>query len=406
MLSVKIRSHAGNAAMSAPFLSAVVVSFFFILGISIVVPVLPLVVETYGVTRAGSGLLLSSFALGRLAFDLIAGMLGDRFGIRRVALVACLITIIASAVAATTPAYPVLLASRVFQGIGSALYMTVAMSHVIALAPEGHVGRMMAIYQGVILAGVTFGPTVGGLVSEVWGIAGPFGLYAAFGVVGALVALRYMPRSLPEPHAGHDGAVLARGPQIRRLVRDPTFLLVLLAAFTVFAVRSGMGSTLMSLFAAERFGFSQTAIGLLLTASAAGNLAVLVFAGRSVDNAGRRRTLRIGLWATVPVAVGFAVAVSPWMLFVFAAGLGMAKGFASVVPAAVVSDLATPEIRGTAVGIPRMMADLGLLAGPFLTGLMADHLGFSTAFLVTGGFVVLVALAAGFMRETSPARAA
>lgn len=404
LLPSAARNGAGGTAMSGPFLSTVVVSFFFILGVSIVVPVLPLVVDTYGVSRAGGSLLLSSFALGRLGFDVIAGVLGDRFGIRRVAFSACLVTIVASVVAATTPSYPLLLAARTAQGAGSALYMTVAMGQIITMAPDGHVGRLLAVYQGVILAGVSLGPTVGGLVTEAWGIAGPFVLYALFGVVGATVALRWMPAHNLEGAPG-TGPVLSRWPQVRGLLGDPTFLLMLAAAFTVFGVRAGLGNTLIPLFAAERFGFSQTAIGVLLTVSAAGNLLVLAHAGRSVDRSGRRRTLRIGLWAAVPVAVGLALTASPWLLFVLAAGLGAAKGYAGVVPGAVLADLATPGIRATAIGIQRMTTDLGLLAGPFLAGTMADHLGFTGAFLLTAAFVAVIALATWFMRETAPASA-
>lgn len=392
-----------RTARSAPFISTVVVSFSFILGVSIVVPVLPLVVEGYGLSRAGGGMLLSSFALGRLGFDLLAGVLGDRFGIRRMALLACVVTVAASVVAAMTPSYPLLLGARVVQGAGSALYMTVAMSQVITMAPEGQVGRLLAIYQGVMLAGVSFGPTVGGLVTAVWGIAGPFALYAVFGVMGAAVALRWMP-ARPAAGGAVSGRVGARGPQIRRLLRDRTFLLVLVAAFAVFATRAGIGNTLVPLLAAERLGFSQTAIGLLLTCSAMGNLAVVTHAGRTVDRSGRRFTLRLGLWISVPVTFALALVTAPWMLFVLTASLGAVKGYAGVVPGAVLSDLAAPEIRGTAVGIQRMTTDFGLLAGPVLAGAMADHLGYMSAFMVTAVGLGLVALATVLMRETATAR--
>lgn len=406
---------ARGTALSGPFLSTVVVSFFFILGVSIVVPMLPLVVDAYGVTRAGGGLLLSSFALGRLAFDLVAGVLGDRFGIRRVAVLACVVTVLASLVAATTPSYAVLLAARVAQGAGSALYMTVAVSQVITLAPDGHVGRLMAIYQGVILAGVSLGPALGGLLTQAWGIAGPFLMYAGFGVGGALVALRWMPGhdregagAAGDQEAGEaaGGGAPARWPQIRRLLADRTFALVLLTAFTVFAVRAGLGQTLVPLLASERFGLSGGVIGLVLTAGAAGNLLVLAHAGRLVDRAGRRRTVRTGLLATLPVAVGLALVTSPWLLFLLAAGLGVAKGYAAVVPASVLSDLASPRIRSTAVGIQRMTTDFGLLVGPFVAGAMADHLGFASAFLLTAAFVAAITLTTAGMRETAPQPAA
>src|SRR5699024_10747652 len=144
-------------------------------------------------------------------------------------------------------------------------------------------------------------------------------------------------------------------------------------------------------------------VGILLTATAMGNLAILTHAGRTVDRS-RRRTVQLGLGATVPALLILAFVVSPWMLFVGAAWMGAAKGYASVVPGTVLSDLAPPSIRSTAVGVQRTVTDLGLLVGPYAAGALADSFGLSPAFLAIAAFVALVALSTTAMRETAPAQ--
>jgi MFS family permease len=399
---------AASAALTAPFVSTVLISFLLILGVTIVAPLLPVIVDEYGVSRAGAGMLLSSFAIGRLAFDIVAGVLGDRFGIRRVTLVACLLTITSSLFAATAPPYEWLLAARVGQGIGSALYMTVAMRHVMDLAPEGHVGRLLAIYQGVVLAGVSAGPIVGGVVAQFAGLSGTFLLYGAFGVAGLVVAWLLLPKERPTGRSAEEPATTPERSStlVRRLLADPTFLLVLFATFAIFWARSGVGSTMLPLLASERFAFSETAIGTLLTALVVGNLLVIAHAGRSVDRAGRRSQLIRSMAVTAPIIAGFALITAPWALFAAAALIGGVKGYASVVPGVVVSDLADKRVRGTAVGIQRMMTDLGILLGPVSAGALVDRWGFTTAFVAAGVGIGVVALAVTFMRETGPIRPA
>lgn len=396
-------SGAASTALSAPFLSTAIISFLFILGVSIVVPLLPVIVSEYGVTRAGAGMLLSSFALGRLAFDIIAGTLGDRFGIRRVAIIACSLTVVSSVLAATSPPYELLLVARVGQGVGSALYMTVAMRNVMDLAPEGHVGRLLAIYQGTILAGVSAGPIVGGLIAQAAGLAGTFLLYGLFGLIGLVLAWRLLPARAPvveRTAAEEQASEESRSTLVRRLLADPTFLLILLATFGVFWIRSGVGNTGLPLLASETFGFSEAAIGALLTALVVGNLVVIAHAGRLVDRAGRRPLLVRSLTVSAPIVAVFALVTAPWALFVAVALLGAIKGYASVVPAVVISDLADKRVRGTAVGIQRTMADLAILVGPVSIGALVDRVGFGAAFVIAAAATAAMAFAVSFMRET------
>jgi MFS family permease len=54
------------------------------MGFGIVAPILPLFAQSFGVGYDDVGVLVASFALTRLAFDLVAGPLVDRYGERSI----------------------------------------------------------------------------------------------------------------------------------------------------------------------------------------------------------------------------------------------------------------------------------------------------------------------------------
>jgi MFS family permease len=63
-------------------------------------------------------------------------------------------------------------------------------------------------------------------------------------------------------------------------------------------------------------------------------------------------------------------------------------------------DVADPRVRGTAIGIQRMVTDIGQLLGPIVVGLLLDRSTFLVCFAVIGGLVALTAMVTIAMPET------
>lgn len=395
----------GRAVLSARFLSTVGVAFLLMLGFSLVSPLVPTVVADFGISRAQGGLLLTSFALGRLSFNLIGGILGDRYGIRQLALASCIVTVAASVMAAFTDLYGVVLLARVVQGAGSGLYMTVTVGYVLRIAPAGHVAKLLSFHQTAILLAVTAGPGLGGVIAEFAGFRGTFLAYALFALSGVVPSIRWLPST---PPGGEDNKQLTAGQikrerraSLRRLLSHRSFIIVMAVGFIVFALRAGYGNTVLPLFAVERFGLSEAQVGLVLTAAAVGNLLVLLHAGRTVDDLGRRAVLVRSMIVLTLVTAAFHGMISPWIILLVSFMLGAVKGYAAVVPHAVLSDLADPRVRNTGVAILRMTTDSGILVGPVVAGALVDSFGFATSFW-TGLVAVALVTAISFgMRETS-----
>src|ERR1700758_307752 len=95
-------------------------SLVIMLGSSIISPVLPLYAREFGVGYAGVGLLVSSFAAGRLLFDYAGGALADRSSPRLLTTAGAAITALSAFLCAHATGFAWLVAYRAIEGVGSA----------------------------------------------------------------------------------------------------------------------------------------------------------------------------------------------------------------------------------------------------------------------------------------------
>ena len=367
-------------------------SLVIMLGSSIISPVLPLYAREFGVDYAGAGLLVSSFAAGRLAFDYIGGALADRVSPRLLTTAGAVITAVSAFLCARATSFSWLVGYRVIEGVGSAFYVITIMALFARTVGAEQMGKAMGFYQSMILLGVSFGPTIGGIVAEIWGLRAPFYVMAAFGLIVAGLTWALVTN---EVRAQHEASI-ARPPlaEVARHVSSRTFLYILLLTFYVFSVRAGARSNLIPLFGGERGGLGASAIGIILSASAFANFAVLWHAGALLDRRGRQRIVLPTLAATALCCFGFAWSPGFVNLLVVSTGLGVALGYLAPAPAAMVADLTSREMLGAVIGVYRMAGDLGLLLGPVTLGALATRFGFEAAF-VTAGLFALATLALG-----------
>lgn len=383
---------AGTSGLHSQVTLLSITSLVIMLGSSIISPVLPLYAREFGVSYAGAGLLVSSFAAGRLAFDYVGGALADRWSPRALTTAGALITALSAFLCARATSFSSLVAYRVIEGVGSAFYVITIMALFARTVGAEQMGKAMGFYQSMILLGVSFGPTIGGVVAEVWGLRAPFYAMAAFGLIVAALTWSLVTREVRAPHEQR----LTRPPlgAVARHVASRSFVYVLLLTFLVFALRAGARSNLIPLFGGERGGLSASAIGLVLSASAFSNFAVLWHAGALLDRRGRQRVALPTLGVTALLCFGFVWSPGFLNLLIMSTGLGAALGYLAPAPAAMVADLTPREMLGAVIGVYRMAGDIGLLLGPVALGALASSYGFETAF-AAAGLCALVTLGLG-----------
>ncbi|NGO07016.1 MFS transporter [Streptomyces sp. HC44] len=139
-------------------------------------------------------------------------------------------------------------------------------------------------------------------------------------------------------------------------------------------------------------GVRAGAIGVLFACYAAGFLAGTPLVGRWVDRAGPRNPLLLGVAGLAAASVLFALSEHFWMLVLARLLQGTSAALSWVAALALVAGTTPFAERGRAMGIAISGMTTGLLLGPPLGGLLADHLGLPAPFIIAAALACLDAL--------------
>ena len=381
------------------------------MGFGIISPVLPLYAQSFGVGIAMIGLTITVFGVARLLVNLPAGFLSERYGRRLLLVGGPAVTALGSLAGGLAPTFGLLIASRFVAGAGSAIYMTGAMILLTDITSDENRGRLMSIYQGSLLAGVSLGPAVGGFVAEGFGLAAPFFLVAALAGLATLWSFARMPETVhlsrEEAKAVADESPDKTAPRqtarqsVLSLLRRPDFLLVSMLTMSIFLTRTGGRLTLLPLVGANRLDISPGILGLIFAMMTVLQLIVLAPGGTMIDKVGRKAVIVPSALVTGVALVLFALSGQVWMFIMAAVIHGFGTGILGPAPAAYAADIAPPGMRGISMGLYRTFGDAGFVIGPVALGALADLIGFGPALTLNAVVLVSVAmLFAIFARET------
>ena len=394
---------------NSALLMVCVATAIIMLGQGVIGPVLPLYAKDFGVSATLVGASISVFGLARMLLNLPAGLLSDRFGRRLLLVGGPVITALGSFLSAGAGDIWQLLAFRFVAGAGSAMFMTGALILVTDISRPDNRGRMLGLYQGSLLLGVSVGPALGGLTAELAGLRAPFIVVGVLAAVCAVWALRAMPEtyrvSTPPERAGDgDGTIPAgEGPfSFRSLFTNLGFTLISMVTFSIFFTRTGSRQTILALLGSERLGLSAGALGGIFAMMALLNLAAIGPSGAWADRFGRKRVIVPSAFITAGALLLFAVTGNLALFLVAAVLQGIGTGLAGPAPAAYAADIVPAAGRGASMGLYRTYSDVGFVIGPLLLGWIADATGsFSWALGFNAALVAVCALAfALFARET------
>jgi MFS family permease len=365
------------------------------LGLNIISPALPAFGRHFNIGFGLVGLMITAFGLGRVALSLPAGLLADRAGRRIVLILGPLIVAAASVAAAFATSFSAIVVWRFFQGCGSALFTTAAMTAMVDVGGRQRRGRALSMFQSAMLIGTGLGPTVGGFLTHAWGLRAPFVGYA----IVATLAAAWVYAVVPEVHPGRADAT--HRPDARADSPPPArridFILVVLLAFGLFFTRAGGRTTMIPLLADSRLHIDAVHVGVILGLVALMNVAALYPAGMLVDALGRKRLIVPGLLLISGALVVLGAAPSYAVLLLGAVLLGASTGVGAPAPAAYMADINPPGRTGAALGLYRMAGDVGFLLGPMTLGFIADHVGVGAAFYVNAALLATVTLAFAFL---------
>lgn len=383
----------------ALMLPVYVPSFLLAFTQGLLIPTLPLYATTFGVSFSLVSLAVAAKGIGTLAMDLPSGVMLERFGTRKVMLLGVGVACVSLVLMGFIENFPALVMLRLVAGGGTAMWMLSRMAFISEIIPLEVRGRALSAFGGVNRIGVFASPAIGGFVGATLGLRTPFLLAAALTAVALVITFLYVPETRQRAAAGH------RRPHWRTMAQIiGTYRRDLVAAGSaqVLAqmIRAGR-DIIVPLYGVTVLGLDLTAVGVIITVSAAIDMSLFGIAGFLQDRMGRK-------WASVPsmIILGVGMAMVPLTvgygsLLVAAAIMGLGNGLGSGTMMTLGSDLAPRDAMGEFLGMWRLIGDGGNTGGPLVVGAVADLTGLAVAAVVLAG---VGALAAGnlawFVPET------
>jgi MFS family permease len=373
----------------------------------LLVPILPLYADSFGISFGFVGMVLASEGLGTLVGDLPAGILIGRLGRKRSMIIGIVCMGLSTLAFSWAQSAYELIIYGFGVGLGGALWNIARHAYLADVAPVAGRGQAIAIFGGINRIGRFAGPFIGGAIGASLGLRAPFILYTAVAAIALIFPLRFVERRGYRPpergtlrqHLGHTGAVFLE--HFRSLTTA--------GSGQLFAqmIRSGR-DFVVPIYGADILGLSVGEIGFIIGLSAAVDMSLFYPAGYLMDRFGRKFAYvpsfaiqGLGM-ALIPFTAGF------WGLLLAASVIGLGNGLGSGTMMTLGADLAPDDSRGEFLGIWRLIGDAGTTGGPIAVGGIADLLGLSLATFTIAGVGLLAASMLGLLvpetlkRDTVP----
>jgi EmrB/QacA subfamily drug resistance transporter len=386
--AIVVLAHRMNPKVSVSIVF-VLAMFMAIMDITIVNVALPTLARDFKVNPANIDSVVVGFLVSLAVFIPASGWLGDRFGMKRIFLLALAIFTVASALCGLSQSLPELVVFRILQGVGGGMLTPVGMTMLFRTFPPAERVRASRILVVPTAFAPALGPVLGGLLVTdaswrwVFYVNVPIGLIAfvfgllfvhehrepaagrfdAGGFVLAGVGLASLMYALSEgPSHGWSsplilvlavvGVVLLTAlvryelrvdePMIDlRLVSNQLFRSTTIVIFVTTAAFLGT-LYLVALFFQDGLGLSALGSGLSTFPEALGVMIGAQFATRTYSRLGPRRVMAGGLIAVATTMlaltlVGFSTSLWIVRLIMFGLGLAIAHVFVPTQAAAFAS---------------------------------------------------------------------
>lgn len=364
--------------------------FIAFLGIGLVIPVLPTLMNELQLTGKIVGYLTAAFAIAQLIVSPFAGKAVDKYGRKIMIVLGLFLFGFSEFLFGLGKTIEVLFISRVLGGISAAFIMPAVTAFIADITTMETRPKALGYMSAAISTGFIIGPGIGGFLADI-GTRVPFFFAGALGVTAALLSMLL----LREPERNAENVENAPNQQsgLKRIFAPMyfiAFILIFVASFGLAAFES-----FFSLFVDHKFSFTPKDIAIVITGGAIfGAVAQVALFDRLAQKWGEIKLIRYSLilsailvFLMTYVSSYFAILLVTCLVFV---------GFDLFRPAATsyLSKIAGNE-QGFVGGMNSMFTSLANILGPILGGILFDidinyPYYFATVVLVVGILLTLI----------------
>ncbi len=325
---------------------------------------LPLFALQFDNGAALAAIMLGVRGLGVMLADVPAGVLVSKFGDKWVMIAGIIILILVSLGAAFCASPLALTAVALAAGIGTGLWTIARLTYITDTVALQQRGRIIAVMAGVHRASALIGPILAGITVQAHGYPAAFVLCALFYLLTLAVLLRYA-KDTRGSRARHPMPLIQVITRHRRTFAGAGTVMIILQFLRSARV------WIIPVWGAA-LGLDEATIGLVFSASSLVDMLMFYPAGWMLDHLGRKVALTPALIILSAAIALLPLTASLWTYAACAVLTGLGNGFSTGIFMTLGGDFAPRQGRGEFLGVWRLVGDIGMAAGPFLIGGVAQ----------------------------------
>lgn len=369
--------------------------FLLMVGVGLIVALLPERILKLSASVSDVGILASAYAIPSILLQIPIGNLSDRLGFKLFIIIGYLLCALSGFLYFFANSAMLYFGGRFLQGIAEVPIWALAPA-LLSIKHASDKGKYMGLYNASLHCGLTTGGLLSIVSHRIWQVNEPFLLFAAMGVIGAILTLIFV-KNPDQVKSDKIAAVKTRG--IGAILADPKNLVVF-SGITIYGAGYGIFITIIPAFLISARNASETIIGVFFALFYVALSVSQFFAGAWSDRNGRKPAMLSGLSITVlGIAVFHQCPFPFFIIFLGIAGLGL--GIFCVSSMAYLNERVPKPQKGTMSGAFYFFWGAGYFFGPLLIGKIGSLINFHIGFFVFSSVVLLQLLAIGYFTKSS-----
>ncbi|HEM4990703.1 TPA: multidrug efflux MFS transporter [Streptococcus suis] len=356
---------------------------------TLVMPFISVFVEELGVgpgqVEYYAGLAVSANAFAAAVMAPIWGSLADRYGRKPMMVRAAFAMIFTMGGMAFVPNVFWLLALRVLNGVFTG-YIPNATALIASQVPKDKTGYALGTLSTGAVAGNLIGPTLGGILAEMFGVHTVFLLVGLLYAIVVLLTIFYIREDFVPIKKGEEMSVK----EVFEQVKDRQMLVGLFVTSMIIIAAAQAVVPILTLYV-RHLGQTDNLLfvaGFIISLPGMASLVTSGYLGKIGDRIGNHRLLLIALTYSLLINVFCVFAENPFQLGLLRFMYGFGTGALLPSVNSLLTKLTPKEGISRIFSYNQLFNNLGSVVGPMMGSAVAAHMGYDWVFYLSSGLVL------------------
>ncbi|HEL1568096.1 TPA: multidrug efflux MFS transporter [Streptococcus suis] len=356
---------------------------------TLVMPFISVFVEELGVgpgqVEYYAGLAVSVNALAAALMAPIWGSLADRYGRKPMMVRAAFAMIFTMGGMAFVTNVFWLLALRVLNGVFTG-YIPNATALIASQVPKDKTGYALGTLSTGAVAGNLIGPTLGGILAEMFGVHTVFLLVGLLYAIVVLLTVFYIREDFVPVKKGEEMSVK----EVFEQVKDRQMLVGLFVTSMIIIAAAQAVVPILTLYV-RHLGQTDNLLfvaGFIISLPGMASLVTSGYLGKIGDRIGNHRLLLIALTYSLLINVFCVFAENPFQLGLLRFMYGFGTGALLPSVNSLLTKLTPKEGISRIFSYNQLFNNLGSVVGPMMGSAVAAHMGYDWVFYLSSGLVL------------------